>query len=182
MKQKRSIAVRQGRHQAGMTLIETVIALGILLVVSTGIMSIALVAITTTETQGHLAARTAEYAQDKMEQLISLSYADSVSDTTQFPAANSGGTGLDFGGSSDPAAPVEGYTDYLDASGTPMAVVGGAAPAGWYFKRVWEISAPAGTSNMKQLTVTAIVAFNAPTTGSGRTVQTTVTGMKTSPF
>src|SRR3954469_5393595 len=92
-------------RQAGMTLMETVIALAILLIVSTGIMSVVLVAITTTETQGHLAARTAEYAQDKIEQLTSLSYADTVSDTTQFPAANSGGTGLSIGGSFDPAAP-----------------------------------------------------------------------------
>ncbi|MBI2817407.1 MAG: prepilin-type N-terminal cleavage/methylation domain-containing protein [Acidobacteria bacterium] len=183
MKKKPSIAIRLGRREAGMTLIETVIALGILLVVSTGIMTIALVAITTTETQGHLAARTAEYAQDKMEQLSSLSYADSVSDTTQFPSVNFGGTGLLPGGSSDPDSPEDGYTDYLDASGTPMAVgEDGAAPDGWYFKRVWEISYPAGTLTMKQLTVTAIVAFNATSTGSGKTVQATVTGLKTSPF
>ena len=30
----------------------------------------------TTENQGHLAARTTEYAQDKMEQLLVLAYGD----------------------------------------------------------------------------------------------------------
>ena len=64
---------RLRNSQSGVTLIETVIALAILLIVATGIMSVALVGIMTTENQGHLAARSAEYAQDKMEQLISLS-------------------------------------------------------------------------------------------------------------
>ena len=72
--------------QAGVTLVETVIALAILLIVATGIMSVALVGIMTTENQGHLAARSAEYAQDKMEQLLSLSYSDAFTDTTVFPA------------------------------------------------------------------------------------------------
>lgn len=187
MQKKLSISGRHCRRESGMTLIETVIALGILLIVSTGIMSVALIAITTTETQGHLAARTAEYAQDKIEQLTSLSYADTTSDTTVFPACIpptcTSGTGLTLGGSSDPDTPVTGYTDYLDASGTPMALeAGGAAPAGWYFKRVWEIATPAGGTNIKQITVTAIVAFNAPSSGSGRTVQATMAGLKTSPF
>ena len=178
----------QSRHternsQAGVTLVETVIALAILLVVATGIMSVALVGIMTTENQGHLAARAAEYAQDKMEQLLSLSYADAVTDTTVFPSTNSGGTGLTIGGSSDPAAPVVNYVDYLDATGNPMALgVGGAAPAGWYYIRVWQISAPAGTSNMKQITVTSKVSFNVGAGGSGIPTQATLTSMKTSPY
>ena len=36
-------------------------------------------------------ARTAEYAQDKLEQLISLAYNNTVTDTTVFPAVNSNG-------------------------------------------------------------------------------------------
>jgi len=40
-----------------MALIETVIALGILLVAVVGVMVLAIVAITTTENQGHLQAR-----------------------------------------------------------------------------------------------------------------------------
>ena len=169
--------------QSGVTLVETVIALAILLVVATGIMSVALVGIMTTENQGHLAARSAEYAQDKMEQLNSLSYADAVTDTTVFPSTNSGGTGLSVGGSFDPAAPAAGYVDYLDATGNPMALgAGGAAPAGWYYIRVWQISNPAGTNNMKQITVTAKVAFNVGSSGSGLPTQATLTSLKTSPY
>lgn len=169
--------------QAGVTLIETVIALAILLIVATGIMSVALVGIMTTENQGHLAARSAEYAQDKIEQLMSLSYADTVTDTTVFPSVNGGGSGLSIGGSTDPAAPVLNYVDYLDATGNPMALgVGGAAPAGWYYIRVWQISNPAGTNNIKQITVTAKVAFNVGSRGSGLPTQATLTSLKTSPY
>ena len=74
----RTVMVRKLRNrgfpssQAGMSLLEVMIALGILLIASVGIMTMGTVAVSTTENQGHLAARTAEYAQDKIEQLNSL--------------------------------------------------------------------------------------------------------------
>src|SRR5260370_9450355 len=115
--------------QAGMSLLETMIALAILLIATVGLLSMGMAAIGTTENQGHLAARTAEYAQDKMEQLMSLGYPDQVTDTTQFPACNphrtnpppsTTATRLAVGGSSGPSAPVttpgNGYVDYLDGT------------------------------------------------------------------
>ncbi len=176
-----------------MTLIETLIALGILLVISAGIMSVALVSTTTTENQGNLGARTAEYAQDKMEQLISLSYCDgdnvapcaaasptpSGTDTTTFPSTCCAGYGLLVGGSADPAAPVTGYVDYLDSTGTPLPLgAGGAAPAGWYYIRVWQISKPAGTTNLKQITVTCKVAYGVGSSGIGALSQSTLSTQK----
>jgi type II secretory pathway pseudopilin PulG len=145
--------------EAGMSLIETMIALGMLLVVLSGLMSALAVATALTENEGHLAARAAEYAQDKMEQLLALSYSDSTSDTTQIPTASSSGTGLAVGGNSDPNTTVVAkYFDYLDADGKPLCPCGGTStPSGWFYKRVWAISAPTGTTNLKQITVTAIV-------------------------
>src|SRR5690349_19280867 len=70
--------------QGGVTILETLIALSVLLVVSVGILAMGMVAMTTTENQGHRAARTAEYAQDKAEQLLSLAYSNPSSDTTVF--------------------------------------------------------------------------------------------------
>ena len=179
--------------QSGMSLLETTVAMAVLLIATTGIMSIALVAPTTTENQGHLVPRTAEYAQDKMEQLLSLAYGDgdppgsvppSATDTTVFPATPTGGTGLAVGGSSDPNNPVTGpatgYVDYLDASGNPMSAAGGAAPANWYYIRVWQISSPAGTTNLKQITVTAQV--RATVRPGGTLPTSTVTSLKTKPF
>ena len=53
------------KSQSGISLVETMIALCLLLIAAAGIMTMATVAMSTTENQGHLAARTAEYAQDK---------------------------------------------------------------------------------------------------------------------
>jgi hypothetical protein len=168
--------VRHGSADEGSMLIETTIAAGILLVAVAGVMSIGAVAMTTTENQGHLAARTTEYAQDKMEQLLALTYGDTFSDTRLFPAADSGGTGLAIGGSSNTAAPADGYVDYLDVNGNLLAS-GGGAPANWYYIRVWQVTSP--SANLKQITVTATVRWGfaralAPTS--------TVAALKTYPF
>jgi hypothetical protein len=164
--------------QDGVSILETLIAVLILLVVSTGILAMGMVAMSTTENQGHRAARTAEYAQDKAEQLMSLAYSDTTSDTTVFPTANGGGTGLTVGGSSDPNAPVAQYVDYLDANGNLLAS-GGGTPAGWFYKRVWQISTPAGTTNLKQIAVTAAAASSI---GNGPAPQASIATLKTSPF
>jgi len=164
--------------QDGVTILETLIALSVLLVVSVGILAMGMVAMTTTENQGHRAARTAEYAQDKAEQLLSLAYKDQGSDTTVFPTADTGGTGLQVGGSSDPNAPVAQYVDYLDKDGNLLAS-GGGAPAGWFYERVWQISTPAGTANLKQITVTATAAAGVSRAQAPRS---SVTVLKTSPF
>jgi hypothetical protein len=167
------------KSQVGISILETMIAVAILLVVSVGILAMAMVSMTTTENQGHRAARTAEYAQDKAEQLLSLPYKDTASDTTVFPTVFPGGSGLAVGGSSDPNAPVAQYVDYLDANGN-LLPSGGGAPAGWFYERVWQVSTPAGTTNLKQITVTAIAASSIG--NSGLRPQSTVTALKTDPF
>src|SRR5713101_7883117 len=87
------------KNQKGMSLMETMVAVAILLIVAGGMLATAVVATTTSDNQGHLAARTTEYAQDKMEQLLGLAWGDITSDTTQPTTTNSGGTGLAVGGS-----------------------------------------------------------------------------------
>ena len=187
--------------QRGMSLVETMVALAILLVVAAGVMGLAVVALSTTETQGHLAARTAEYAQDKMEQLMALTFCDggsdgvSGTDTTVFPArTNPPGTGLGgctpgtignlppgpppvplTGGGLNTAAPVAGYVDYLDATGQLVA-----ATANWEYIRVWQISAPAGSIGLEQISVRAQARRAVGTNGLLPT--TTVVSLKTFPF
>jgi hypothetical protein len=123
--------VRRLRDERGTTLIETTIACGILLVTMAGLMSMGTIATMHTENQGHLAPRTAEYAQDKMEQLLALAYTDQFSDTVAFPAVESGGAGLSIGGSTNTAAPVNGYVDWLANDGSLLGG-GAAAPAKWF--------------------------------------------------
>lgn len=162
----------------GTTLIETAIATGILLVVLCGLMSVISFATAITENEGHLSARAAEYAQDKMEQLLALAYSDAVSDTTQIPTSVAGGSGLAIGGSSDPAAPVAKYIDYLKQDGTPLCpCVGVTKPANWYYERVWQISSP--RLNLKQITVTTTVASSV---GQAILPSATITSLKSSPF
>ena len=169
--------VRRFISDAGSSLPETMVATALLLVVVGGLGSMGVVGMMTTENQGHLAARTTEYAQDKMEQLLVLAYGDTTSDTRVFPATDGGGTGLAIGGSSNPATPVVGYADYLNKSGTLVAGTGGAPPADWYYKRVWQVSLPA--TNLKQIAVTVTVKSSL---GQAMPVKSTVTSLKAFPF
>ncbi len=171
-----AVSRRPGDAEAGVSLIETLIAMGLLLVVVAGLGSMGVMGMTTTENQGHLAARATEYAQDKMEQLLVLAYGDAVTDTRVFPAAPAGGTGLAIGGNADPAAPVDGYVDYLDQSGNLLPPTVGV-PAGWFYARAWSIASP--SVNLKQITVTATVASSL---GRQQTPSVTVTVLKTFPF
>jgi len=185
--------IRASRNtQVGLSLIETTIALAILLIVAAGIMAATIVAIPTTENQGHLSARATEYAQDKMEQLLNLKFCDPTSDTTQFPTVNNGGTGLTIGGSVAPAAPVAGYVDYLDENGNMLG--GGAAPpATWYFMRQWQIASLPGalmTANcpsaapttLLQITVSATVRTAAAPSPNQPLPTSTVVSIKSYPF
>lgn len=181
---------KRSKAQAGMSLLEVTIALAILLIVSVNILTMSLLAMKTTESQGHLSARTAEYAQDKMEQLLSLAFGDQNSDTTAVSngtiVVGSGtGKGLQVGGSADPTAPVAGYVDYLDADGNPSTAAGN-----WYYIRVWQISNVAGVPNVvvngvlspsaKVITVTSRVRNSVG--GKGLLPQSTVSAGISYPF
>lgn len=143
--------LRQLRGEQGTTLIETSIASGILLVTLAGLMSMGTIATMHTENQGHLAPRTSEYAQDKMEQLLALAYGDSTSNTVIFPAVSGGGSGLAVGGT---PAPANLYVDWLGQDGS-MLGGGTTAPATWFYKRVWQVTQP--TATIKQISVTVTV-------------------------
>ena len=142
------------RSERGTTLIETVIATALLLVVMVGLLSMAALATVYTENHGHLEARTTEYAQDKMEQLLALVYTDTLSDTTHFPAVATGGTGLTVGGSVDTANPINGYVDWLEQDGD-LLFGGTTPPTNWFYQRVWQISQL--SPGVIQITVTATV-------------------------
>jgi prepilin-type N-terminal cleavage/methylation domain-containing protein len=179
------------QDERGTTLIEVMIASAVLCTLMAGLMSMATLAISTTENQGHLAARATEYAQDKMEQLLALSYGDQVSDTRTFPAASSGGTGLKVGGSYDVDHPTALYVDYLDDAGnlcgttgaSCLAPVGTTPPSGWFYKRVWKVDDNSTDatlpSNLKRITVAA-----STSRGFGGSTRSTsyLTALKSSPF
>lgn len=169
--------------QSGVSLLETLIAVTILLVVLAGLIPLAGSAIATTEGQDRV-ARTVEYAQDKMEQLLALSYGDATSNTAVFPSNGAGGTGLTPGGSMNPSAPVAGYVDYLDSNGAYLPFTGTTPPNGWVYCRAWRIeegaaAVPALPANLKRITVTVRMM----TTGLLRPLpQATLVTLKSLPF
>jgi len=187
---------RQSGGERGTTILEVVVASAILVTLMAGLMSLAALAISTTENQGHLAARTTEYAQDKMEQLMALTYGDSVSDTRVFPAIATGGTGLTTGGNASPSSPVDKYVDYLDQNGNLCGSAAAACPApsgttpptGWFYQRVWRVEdvspswctgATPPFSCLKRITVTATIARGF---GGALKASSTLVVLKTSPF
>lgn len=185
--------VRADRPQErGFSLVETMVGLCLLLVVAAGVLPLSVLTLKITENQGHLAARATEYAQDKLEQLMSLSYGDTISDTRVFPATDVGGSGLTPGGSANPAAPVALYVDYLTLDGA-LLPSGTGPPAGWYYQRTWRVeevgaadakcplAASAARICLKRITVTATVRTPAQG-GSGAIPRATVTALKTYPF
>jgi type II secretory pathway pseudopilin PulG len=165
------------RSERGSSLIETLVAAGILIVVVAGILPVFMLAIQTTYAQGDVATRVTEYAQDKMEQLVSLNkdniisdgFNDATTDTTVFPAAVNAldGTTSCTGtspnicglggvmaasttvGSIPPAAPVTYFVDYLDTNGNLLTSSTGA-----YYTRQWQVSTDS-TGNLKTITVVA---------------------------
>jgi hypothetical protein len=128
-----------------------------------------------------------------MEQLLALKFCDATSDTTVLPTSPSGGQGLagcsaplnsngtGVGGSSNPAAPVAGFVDYLDNSGNLLTLgSSSSAPVGWKYKRVWQISSANATNTLKQITVTVTVSSGVG--NFGVLPQSSVTAVKAYPF
>ena len=171
---------RRVQSERGSTLIETVVATSVMLALMLGLLGLTSLATVITENEGHLTARTTEYAQDKMEQLLALSFNDTTSDTRVFPATDTGGTGLTVGGSSTPTSPVAKYVDYLDVNGALLASSGTTAPANWYYQRVWLVSNPLGNTTLKRITVTTTV--NSAVGNTGRVPVVTLMSLKTYPF
>jgi len=145
------------RSERGIGLIETMVALLLILIGLLAVMSLFTIASAGNTTQGEYQTRATEYAQYKMEQLVRLSFSDSTTNTTVFPPAPTGGTGLGSGltpggsvGSVNAVSPVSGYVDYLDNAGNLLP-----GSSGWFYKRQWRIELDAA-SRMKTITVLTI--------------------------
>jgi len=165
------------RLERGSSLIETLVAVAILIIVVAGVLPVFMLSTQTTYAQGDVATRVTEYAQDKMEQLVSLNkdniisdgFNDGTTDTTVFPAAVNAldGTTSCTGtspnicglggvmaanstvGSIPPTAPVAYFVDYLDTNGNLLTSSTGA-----YYTRQWQVSTDS-TGNLKTITVVA---------------------------
>jgi hypothetical protein len=145
---------KRGQSESGATLLETLVASLILILVVIALLPVLTMGFQVTEQQGDIATRTTEYADDKMESLFNLDFADFQTDTAVFPAAAVGGTGLGGAmapsttvGSVAPAAPIVGFADYLDLNGNLLPGAAGA-----YYTRQWSITTDV-TASLKTIAV-----------------------------
>lgn len=133
-------------NESGFTLIETLVATGILAVALTALAQMFAISV-----QNNLVARNAGFtsilAVQKMEQLRGLTYGfdtlglpitDSSTDTSVTPEAATGGTGLAPSPSNTIRASTNGYVDYLDHNGTSLGG-GTVVPDGAAFIRRWMV-------------------------------------------
>jgi len=183
MKSKRNISVPRAscavsfRTQHGATLIETVVAMLILMIGVMATLGLLTVATTQNWNQGDRATRTTEYSQDKMEQLLALNFTDAASNTAVYPTAASGGSGLGgvMAGSSTVGGVVDGspvtqYVDYIDSSGNLQTSSTNAL-----YIRQWSISTNA-TGNLKTITVVTRALISS--VNGGGAPSTTLVSMK----
>lgn len=119
--------------ESGMTLVEAMIAMLVLLV---GLLAVAQVIVFNTlagKAYGRDATQATAAAHDKMEELTGLAFTDTTTNITVAPPFPANGVGLTAGGSIPPAAPAAGYCDYLDTAG--VRTTAGAAA----YTRQWQV-------------------------------------------
>jgi len=118
------------KEESGMTLIESMIALLILLI---GLLTMAQVlafSVIASKNYGRDAGRTTVSARDKMEELTALRFTYTYTNTSDTFTD----TGLTTGGSLYPSTPVTGYVEYFGPNG------GTASASDATYVRQWEIS------------------------------------------
>jgi hypothetical protein len=143
--------------ESGVMILETMIASVILLVGIVGVMGLLTVAVIQNQGRGEALTRTTMYAQDKMDQLMSLGFNDGTTNTTVYPSTPTGGTGLGGTmagsatvGGTNSASPTTSYVDYLDGNGKQLT-----SYTNDFYTRVWSISTNAG-ANLKTITVVSV--------------------------
>jgi Tfp pilus assembly protein PilV len=169
---------KKNSYQAGVSILETLIASAVLMIGVAGVMSVFSYAAGTSKGQGDIGTRVVAYTQDKMEQLLSLDYADNSTDTTSttYPMPATGtGLGGDMAanstvGGTNTAAPANGYVDYLDFTGNRLQT-----PNGAFFTRVWSIS----LDGSKMKTITVVTAAKSQAGANGAPLSATLVCQRT---
>ncbi len=126
------------KDQSGMTLVESMMAILILLVGLLGLAQVLAFDVIASKTYGRDAGKTTASARDKMEQLTGLQFSDAA---------------LAAGGSIYPSDPVNGYVDYLDLTG------GATAASSAAYTRQWKVTNVSATQKTIMVSVTSQKSF-----------------------
>jgi len=161
MKMRRILRAKAGkRNEGGFSILEAVFASFIMIVGIGGLMALFTIAVVKNAGQGDQATRCTEYAQDKMEQLLALSYTDTTSQVagaTTVCATCTGyasGAGLTPTASCNltPASPATNYVDYVSSGEVVSTTATGAL-----YVREWCVQS--NSNNTKTITVTVTSQF-----------------------
>jgi Tfp pilus assembly protein PilV len=133
MKLKEFSMNRGIKDESGMTLIESLIAILVLLVGLLGMAEVLAFSVIASKTHGRDSGKATVAARDKMEELTGLDFSDTTTNVAVNPPFPANGVGLTAGGSIYPADPVASYSDYLDLAGRRTTA---ASPG---YTRQWQI-------------------------------------------
>ena len=138
---------RKLSDESGITLVESLIAILILLVGLLAMAQALTFSVLASKTHGRDAMKATASANDKMQELTSLEFNDTTTDVAVNPPYPATGSGLTAGGSIPPASPIAGYTDYLDSAGA-RTTAGNAL-----FTRQWQIIDDPSGAELKRIIV-----------------------------
>jgi len=144
---------RDWSGEDGAMLVEVLIALLVLLIGLMAMAQVSVFSVMGSKSYGRDGSKTTAYAHAKMDELQSLSFTDTTTNTCQdypFPAT---GVGLTAGGSIPPTAPAASYVDYLDADGVRTA------PGPSLFTRQWQIFDDSASVKRIIVTVTSTKSY-----------------------
>jgi Tfp pilus assembly protein PilV len=147
--------VDKKHNAAGLTLIETMISMLILMFALLFLAQMFATAIVLNKNHGRDASKTTAFAHDKMEELNGLAFADTTTNLTVIPPYPANGKGLLLGGSIPPTAPAANYVDYLDQYGVRTLVA-----ADRVFTRQWQIINVNASLKQINVAVTSTKSFN----------------------
>jgi type II secretory pathway pseudopilin PulG len=121
------------KDECGMTLVESLMAIVILLVGLLGMAQVLAFSVVASKTHGRDSGKATIAARDKMEELSGLQFSDTTTNVTVNAPFPANGVGLTAGGSIYPANPAAGYSDYLNFTGGRTS---SGSPA---YTRQWQI-------------------------------------------
>ncbi|GEM_PF-1468961 len=143
------------KNESGMTLVESMIAILILLFGLLALAQAIAFSVVASKTFGRDSGLATAAAHDKMEELVGLPFGDTTTNLTEAPPYGADGTGLAPGGSFYPADPVEGYTDTLDVTGARTASAADIA-----YTRQWQVVDETATRKRIIVSVRSNKSFN----------------------
>ncbi len=158
-------------NKGGFSLIETMIAMFIMVFALISLAQLMALAIVVNKNQGRDATKATGFAHDKMEELTGLAFTDTTTNVSVSPFSVTASTGLSAGGNLPPTAPAANYSDTLDQFGARTTIPGSIA-----FTRQWQITNVNAT--LKQITV-AVTSNKSFRSGNGALPVTVSVTLKT---